>query len=130
MSATSNGKGRLVHAFVAGLAAYVLAFQLLLPSFALAQLISQASVHDVLCASEAMADEQLPVPVDHQHICPCGPLCSMHEFGASAGPMPASYTIAWGAFSTWYAYPSHLVPDRLAGDVGFTPHNPRAPPAA
>jgi hypothetical protein len=130
VSAVSASKLQLIRKFIAGLVAYALAFQLLLPSFALAQLISQASLHKVLCASEAITDDQVPAPVDHQQICPCGPLCSMHEFGTSAGPMPASYAIAWVALSTTYAYPPRLAPDRLAGYGTFTPHNPRAPPAA
>jgi hypothetical protein len=121
---------QLIRKFVAGLAAYALALQLLLPSFALAQVISQASLHDELCASEMAVDAHAPAPIEHQHVCPCGPLCSMHEFGASAGPMPASYAITWISLSTTYVYPSHLAPDRLVGDLAFTPHNPRAPPTA
>lgn len=130
MSAARAQRVLLIRKFVAGLAAYALAFQLLLPSFALAQIVSQAPLHDVLCASEATADEQVPAPVDPQQICPCGPLCSMHEFGAFAGPMPASYAIAWVPLSTAYAYPPRLSPNRLLGELAFTPHNPRAPPTA
>jgi hypothetical protein len=120
----------LIRKFVAGLAAYALALQLLLPSFALAQVVSQPSLHDALCAAEMAVDEHAPAPVEHQHVCPCGPLCSMHEFGASAGPLPAHYAIAWAPLSTAYIYPSHLAPTRLGSDLAFTPHNPRAPPAA
>jgi hypothetical protein len=121
---------QLIRKFVAGLAAYALALQLLLPSFALAQVVSQASLHDALCASEMAADEHAPAPVEHQHVCPCGPLCQMQQFGGSVGPVPASHAIAWVPLSSAYIYPAQLALDRLPRDLAFTPHNPRAPPAA
>ncbi len=130
MSAARVQKPLLIRKFIAGLAAYALAFQLLLPSFALAQVVSQASLHGELCASEGVADEHTPAPIEHQHVCPCGPLCTMHQFGASAGPIPASYAIAWLPLLTAYAYSAQQRPDRLPSDPAFTPHNPRAPPTA
>jgi hypothetical protein len=119
----------LIRKFVAGLAAYALALQLLLPSFALAQVLSQPSLHEALCASEATADAPVPAPVDHHQICPCGPLCQMQQYGGAAGPVPASHGIAWVPLSSIYAYPAQLALGRLPGDLAFTPHNPRAPPA-
>ena len=130
MSATSNCNGRLVHKFFAGLAAYALALQLLLPTLALAQVVSTRPLQHVLCTSGSTIDRPAPAPVDHLQICPCGPLCAMQEFGASAGAVPASYAVAWVAVATAYLYPPHLPPDRLSGDPGSTPHNPRAPPVA
>jgi hypothetical protein len=123
-------KVQLIRKFVAGLAAYGLALQLLLPSLALAQVVSQASLHDALCASEATVDAHVPAPVEHQHVCPCGPLCQMQQFGGSSGSAPASYAFAWVPLSSAYIYPAQFVLDRQPGDLASTPHNPRAPPAA
>src|SRR3974390_1032191 len=100
VSAARAKKVQLIRKFVAGLAAYALALQLLLPSFALAQVVSQASLHDAICASETTADEHAPAPVEHQHICPCGPLCQIQQFGGSASPLPASYAVAWVPLSS------------------------------
>ena len=133
VSAARTKQVHVMRGFVAGLAAYALALQLLLPSFALAQVISNASLHAVLCASDSVADEYGPAPVDHHHqVCPCGPLCPVHQFGASTGPMliSASHPIAWVTAATAYGYPRHLARNRPQGDLGSTPHNPRAPPTA
>lgn len=133
MSAARAKRVHVMRGFVAGFAAYALALQLLLPSFALAQVISNASLHAVLCASDSVADDYGPAPVDHHYqVCPCGPLCPVHQLGASTGPMhiSASQPIAWGTAATAFRSPQHLAPDRLQGDLGSTPHNPRAPPAA
>ena len=129
MSATSNCNGRLVHKFFAGLAAYALALQLLLPTLALAQVVSTRPLQHVLCASGSTTDRPAPTPLDHLQICLCGPLCAMQKFDASAGAVPASYAVAWVTVATAYLYPPHLTPDRLSGELD-TPHNPRAPPVA
>jgi hypothetical protein len=126
VSAARAKRVHVMRGFVAGLAAYALALQLLLPSFALAQVISNASLHAVLCASDSVADEYGPAPVDHHHqVCPCGPLCPVHQLGASTGPMliSASHSIAGGTAATAHGYPQHLAPDRLQGDLGSTPHS-------
>jgi hypothetical protein len=131
VSAAGARRVQLIRKFVAGLAAYALALQLLLPSFVLAEVISNASLHAVLCASDSVADEYGRAPGDHHHqVCPCGPLCPVHQLGSSTGPIPASRPIAWVAAATTYGYPRHLAPDRLSGDAAPTPHNPRAPPTA
>jgi hypothetical protein len=121
-----TGLGRKL---VAGLAAYIFALQLVLPTFALAQLISASLSDGVICASHADAGEHGPTS-DHDSICPCGPACAMTGGSAVMGPAPASHAIAWLGIATTYRFA--LLPSSgfQSRPIASGPHNPRAPPTA
>jgi hypothetical protein len=130
VSVASLRRTGLARKLIAGLAAYVLALQLVLPTFALAQLISASLADGVIC-THAAAGEQGPGPAsDHDPICPCGPACTMASGAALLGPAPVSHAIAWLVATTPYHAPCLTGSTNRSSDIASGPHNPRAPPIA
>jgi hypothetical protein len=114
---------------IAGLAAYVVALQLFLPGFALAQVAATAD-HNVICALETnVGGEPVQHPADHHATCVCCG-CTLAGGGSALGPTPASHAIVWRRIVTTYDFARPANSGPPSRDIASGPHNPRAPPTA